>query len=269
MAKPEAAPNIHMNAIMHPKQPFSKMIVDDQDVGLKIVYIGDQASASVEVSSAGDLTFKHGAAGSLAVDPTIDSGGDDDGVIDVSDANANTFGEVVDLINASPNWRAYLVDVLRADSSNASTGSLLEQTAIVLAPYKASSPMGVTTQQATLYKDTSKVLNMSIRVGVRQNVGGDEAKGAAEIYSITSKNTFGSGTNKIQIYEIDEAAKTETKVYDKAGGATTVEDSKTFVTNGRGQFATSQVGKHLLVRMIGSAALTGELQVVGAVDKGE
>ena len=114
------------NSILFPKQPIAQLVADDGDVALKVRYVGSQPSATVAVSSAGDITFKHGVAGAEVVDPTIDSGGDDDGVIDVSDATANTFGEVVDLINASPNWEAYLVGVLRADNSNASTGSLLE-----------------------------------------------------------------------------------------------------------------------------------------------
>ncbi|HNV62181.1 MAG TPA: hypothetical protein PKN54_04450 [Candidatus Cloacimonas acidaminovorans] len=243
------------NAILFPKQPFAKVVVDDTDVVLKVRYVGSQASASVEVSSAGDLTFKHGAVGALVVDSTIDSGGNDDGVIDVSDANANTYGKVVDLINASPNWEAYLVGGLRSDNANASTGSLLAKTAVVMTP-------NVT--EVDLQQDTSKVLNMSVRVGKRANVVGSEEKAAAEIYSITSTNTFGSGTSKIQVYEIDEIAKSETKIYELAGGATTVQDTKNFVVNGRGSLASSKVGNHLIVRLIGSAACTGNLQVVGA-----
>lgn len=243
------------NAILFPKQPFAKVVVDDTDVVLKVRYVGSQASASVEVSSAGDLTFKHGAVGALVVDSTIDSGGNDDGVIDVSDANANTYGKVVDLINASPNWEAYLVGGLRSDNANASTGSLLAKTAVVMTP-------NVT--EVDLQQDTSKVLNMSVRVGKRANVVGSEEKAAAEIYSITSTNTFGSGTSKIQVYEIDEIAKSETKIYELAGGATTVQDTKNFVVNGRGSLASSKVGNHLIVRLIGSAACTGNLQVIGA-----
>jgi hypothetical protein len=248
-----------MNSILNPKQPFAKIVADDTDAVLKVRYVGSQASASVEVSAAGDITFKHGAAGALAVDPTIDSGGNDAGVIDVSDANANTYGEVIDLINASPNWEAYLVGGLRADNANASTGSILEAVAVTMTP-------NVT--EVTLVQDTSKVLNMNIRVGKRSNVTGSEEKAAAEIYGINSLNTFSSGTSKIQVYEIDEVAKTETKIYEVAGGATTVAQALSFVTNGRGSLASSKVGNHLIVRMIGSAACTGTLAVIGATATG-
>lgn len=247
------------NAILYPKQPFAKLVVDDTDVALKVRYVGSQASATITVSSSGDITFKHGAVGAEAVDPTIDSGGDDDGVIDVSDTNANTYGKVVDLINASPNWEAYLVGGLRADNSNASTGSLLARTETTLVPKST---------EVDLYQDTSKVLNMSIRVGKRSKITGSEEKAASEIIEIASTNTYGSGTSKIQIYEIDEIAKSETKIYEIAGGATTVEQIKDFVANGRGSLGVSKVGNHLIVRLIGSAACTGQLQVVGSTATG-
>lgn len=248
-----------MNAILNPKQPFAVLNTDDVDTGLKVRYVGAQASASVEVSSAGDITFKHGPVGTLVVDTSIDSGGNDPGVIDVSDANANTYGEVVDLINASANWEAYLVGALRADDANASTGSLLEKTAEVLVPKQT---------EASLYKDTSKVLNIAVRVGKRTAVTGNETVAAAEIYKIVSTNTFASGTNLIKIYEINEDAKTETLIYSLAGGATTVENTKDFVINGKGSLAVSKVGNHLLVKMIGSAACTGSLLIVGATATG-
>lgn len=247
------------NPILFPKQPFATLVYDDVDVALKVRYVGSQASASITVSAAGDITFKHGAVGALVVDPTIDSGGDDPGVIDVSDASANTYGEVVDLINASANWEAYLVGGLRADNANASTGSLLARTETTLVP-KAT--------EVDLYQDTSKVLNMSIRVGTRTKVTGTEEKGAAEIFSIISTNTYASGTSLIKVYEVNEIDKSETLVYQKAGGATTVEQTQTFVSNGRGSLGVSKQGNHLVVRIVGSAACTGNITVVGAVAKG-
>lgn len=246
------------NPILNPKQPFAKVYADDQDLGLIVKYIGSYPSATLEVSSIGDILFKVGDAGAEAADSTIQIGSTA-GTIDVSNAAGNTFGEIVDHINGSANWKAYLVGTLRADNSDASTGSLLVMSPVTL------SKGG----ESNLLKDTSKVLNISIRVGVRRNVAGSEEIGAAEIYEIDSVNTFGSGTNLIQVYEIDEAAKTETKIYEMAGGATTVANAKTFVINGRGGLAVQRQGKHLLVRMIGSAACTGSLGVIGATGKGK
>lgn len=243
------------NAILFPKRQVAKTVIaDDSQVSFVVCYIGSEASATITVASS-DITFKHGDLGAEAVDPTIDSGGDDDGVIDVSDANANTMGEVVDLINASPNWRAYLVTALRAD---ASAGTYVDFTERTLVPFVDSN----------LLSDSSGALDYSIRIGSRENTVGNEDLSAAEVYSITSKNTYSSGTNFIYVYEIDEVKKTETLIFARTGGATTVEQTLDLVTSGRGGLASSKVGTHLLVRMKGSAACTGYLQVTGAVAKG-
>jgi len=246
-----------MNAILSPKQPLVVLNTDDIDVSMKIRYVGSQPSATVEVSAAGDILLKHGAVGSEVADTTIQIGSTA-GTIDVSDAAGNTFAEVVDHINGSANWEAYLVGSLRADNSNASTGSLLVRSATTIAPKT----------DLSLFKDTSKVLEIAVRVGKRTSVTGSEAVAAAEIYKIVSTNTFGSGTNLIKVYEINEVAKTETLVYSLAGGATTVENTKDFVINGKGSLAVSKVGNHLLVKMVGSAACTGSLMVVGATATG-
>lgn len=247
-----------LNEILKGAQPESRHVIDDAPEGLVIMYVGEEASATVTVSAAGDITFKHGDLSSEAVDDTIDSGGDAAGIIDVSDTNADTMGEVVDLINASANWKAYLKDALRADSANASTGSLLARSETTLVPQVTQTP---------LYLDTSKVLNLSARIGSRTSVNGTEENSAALVDFIACTNTFGSGTNLIQIYEVDEIAKTETKLMEVAGGATTVED-KPLGDQNNITYATKRTGRHLLARMIGSAACTGKLAVNGKVSRG-
>lgn len=240
-----------MNPILNPKQPKAVVVVDDGDVAIKLRYVGAQASATVTVSSDGDLTFKHGVAGAEVVDSTVGASG----VMDVSTSSYNTFAKVLDNLNGSANWEAYLVDALRADSSIDTLATLSEAT---ISP----------NTELSLSKDTSVALELAIRIGKRSNVTGSEAKSAAEIYSITSVNTFASGTSLIKIYEVNEDAKTETLIYSLAGGATTVEDTKTFVSNGRGSLGVSKVGNYLVVKMVGSAACTGSLQAVGAVGLG-
>lgn len=247
--------NALQNPILFPKQPANVYVADDGDVGLVIAYIGSQPSSTLTVSSLGDITFKHGVAGAEVVDTTVVPS---TGIIDVSVAAYSTFGEVVDVINGSANWRAYIKDALRADATDASTGSLLVRGETTSAP-KVDVP---------LYKDTSKVLELAIRIGIRTNTTGSEEKGAAELYTVTSLNTFGSGSSTIKIYRMNESTKEETLVYSRAGAATTVEQEKTFVVNGRGQFGVQKQGEHLLVKMDASAACTGDLQVIGAVAKG-
>ena len=236
---------------------FSAALTDDTDVGLVVRYVGAQKSATVTVAAAGDITFKHGAAAAEVADTTIQIGATP-GMIDVSNSAGNTMALVVDAINKSANWKAYIKDALRADSSDASTGSLLAMAETTISPLT----------DLPLYKDTSKVLNLSIRVGIRQNATQTSRFGAAEIFNIVSKNTFGSGTSLIQIYRVNEQKKTETKIFERSGAATTVEQALSFVVNGMGSYSSNVIGEHLLVRIIGSAACTGYLQTEGRVSSG-
>ena len=81
---------------------------DRKMYGLRVAYIGSQASNLVEVdASTGDLTFSHGAAGAEAVDATVGTAG----VIDVSDSDFDTIGEVAAEINRGGNWYAVYADL--------------------------------------------------------------------------------------------------------------------------------------------------------------
>jgi hypothetical protein len=84
-------------------------------VALLVRYVGTAAGSAttdVEVTAGGDINFR--VAGSA--DTTVDT----DGTIDCSTppAGSDTMGEVVDLINASANWRAVLVGALRSDGTD-------------------------------------------------------------------------------------------------------------------------------------------------------
>lgn len=79
--------------------------------GLRVAYIGSQASHLLEVEAAGDLVFSHGVLSSEAADTTVSG----DGTIAVSGL---TIGEVVDLINESDNWLASPADLPRSFSAD-------------------------------------------------------------------------------------------------------------------------------------------------------
>jgi hypothetical protein len=88
-----------------------------------IKYIGATATANVEVDAAtGDIELTSAA----GVDTTVACPeGDDDGVIDVSDASCNTWLEVVNAINqADSDWVAVLGPVLGSDVSTDALATL-------------------------------------------------------------------------------------------------------------------------------------------------
>ena len=87
-------------------------VTDCLDVAMRIKYVGSQEAATVEVEAVWrDLVFQHGDVGATSSDYGVEG----TGTIDV---DALTVGEVVDIINATDNWRAVMVDSLRTDSTN-------------------------------------------------------------------------------------------------------------------------------------------------------
>ncbi len=95
-------------------------------VPMMVIYVGSEASATVEASAGGDITFKHGALSSEAADTTIEcdasiaASGSRNGILDLStpDAQCDTMGEIVDIINDSANWKAVLLDAKRSSATD-------------------------------------------------------------------------------------------------------------------------------------------------------
>lgn len=245
---------------------FAQAVAEDAYSALVVEYIGSSASGTVEVSSIGDILFKHGALGSEAADTTIGVP-TLNGTIDVSDAAGNTFGEVIDNINASANWKAYLTGALRADNSDASTGSLLIKSAT-----QAKVDGGI-----ELYLDTSKVLHASVAVrGLRFPNGSlvkdTESRPVAEIlekgkWSEVLQATWtptGSGASTYEMHRVHRLTGTATKIADDAGPATTAEQTETFNFDGRG-FACDP-DEYLVFRIKMASTLTAvKLTVAGRV----
>lgn len=222
----------------------SKLFLDDQPVAMIIKYIGAAAAATVEVEAGGDMLFKVDA----VADPNIKlPTGGTDGTIDVSDASADTLGEIVDHINAAADWEAVLVDSLRADSS--------DNKLLLLAAASAKVAAGL-----NINSDTSEALFITASIQNEGLPSLEESDGGFlnRAFRIRSKNTFASGTNTIEITKA--VGNTEALIWTQAGGATTVEDTIDFVdTVG----IDGTLGGRLVVRMIGSVAATGFLEVLG------
>jgi len=108
----------------HPTQdaisiPFN--IDDDESVIMVIKYIGSEVSGTVDIN-AGNLELHHGDLASEAADTNVTtvfdalnaSCGVTAGIDLAADAACDTWGEVVDGINSTTNWRAVLIDQHRS-----------------------------------------------------------------------------------------------------------------------------------------------------------
>lgn len=225
------------------KGNWARFHADDACPAMIIKYVGDQASALLEVTAGGEIGFKHGALSSEAADTAVVAS---TGIIDTNGAASNTMGEVVDIINASGNWEAKLLGALRADSA--------DDTLLVRAEAACSLTTGT-----ILYWDTSAALHQTVcasevlRKGPVSSVEGDISKADTNVVhsvkGIVCTNTFASGTSKISIYD------GETKIWEFAGGATTVEQKTEFYPDK----VSGTMGNKVLVRVTGSAACTGTI----------
>ena len=108
-------------------QPVSGNVASDTagSVALLIKYVGTTAGSAttdVAVAGGGDMTFRVAGVAAATIN-TVAAGslcGATPGTLDLStpDATCNTLGEMVDVINASSDWRAVLVSGLRSDATD-------------------------------------------------------------------------------------------------------------------------------------------------------
>lgn len=209
----------------------SARIVADQSVGMVVKYIGSEASATVTVDATG-ITFKHGAAAAEAVDSGIGASGV------VADATYTTMGAMVDAINISSNWRAELVDVLRADATANTLKALSEYT---LSPKN---------EVVKLYMDTSVSFNLTRVISARRgNFAKTQKNKQSFLQAMKGLVNIGSGTLAMTVYDVTADRSTAVKLFEAAGTDNTELAVTTFVDSP----LMSDWGHDLLIRYAGSA----------------
>jgi hypothetical protein len=206
--------------------------VPDSPIAIGIQYRGTQVSATVTVS-AGDITCKHGAAAAEVVDTTVGAAGV------VADQTYTTLGAMVDAINQSGNWRAEIIDGLRADVSTAALKTLSEHT---MSPTRG--------EVLTLFTDTSAYLALTYRISARRDNWFVSQKGKVSVFMQSrSLCDIGSGVLSLNIYDVDQTSGTTVKLASFTASDNT--ELSALIAGGVGELR-SQVGHDLLVRFVGT-----------------
>lgn len=236
---------------------------------LLVKYVGTSASGLVAVSAIGDLTFTSGAEGSEAADASFECpvSGALGGVIDVSDAACDTFGEVVDTINGSctgclQNWRAVIVDGMRSESSNDTLATISATAATAEDGLALLGDSGVSFDVvvgATPFRSIKNYISgQNNRMVENPHVGTKPI-----LYKSIATSTYASGTSTFEVFCVTPKLRTQgsvagsevqTQVWSEAGGATTA--AKTFDFTGGGSGIACSEGQKLVVRLNNSAAMT-------------
>jgi len=247
-----------VNALAIQKAQYA---TDQISPAMVIRYIGPNASGKITVAADGNLEFVTGAVGAEAADTDVVAA---TGIIDVSGATMNTFGEVVDIINASGTWQALLIGALRTDSS--------DNVLVAQAVAQAKSNYGV-----KVYFDSGIAIPISLNISakaweVQKGVDGnpwspDELDYINSLIYWRQLNTFDSGVSNINVYEVDKATNRETLIYTEPTAATTVVGTRDFSAIGNGWGLCAAKGCDLVVRMLGADHTTGYLGINGASRK--
>ncbi|MCK5128079.1 MAG: hypothetical protein KAR42_17620 [candidate division Zixibacteria bacterium] len=217
-------------------------------------------TATVEVdATTGDYEFTtDGTTADLTVGlPTLD------GTIDVSETGAVTMGAVIDNINASANWEAYPLGLLRNDISTNTTATLAETTA----PFAGSGVKTYFDPAVELFASANHA-GCSLAITAEKFIPGAGRINQWDNGGFWNELTYmyvtltNAGTNiDVEIYECDDRAGTQT-ILAKVALATTV---NTTIGNGLAPFMSSSRGSRLLVRPTGDDADTtaGIITVMG------
>lgn len=249
------------------------------DVPIYVKYIGSNTSGgTIAVSAAGDITLSTGAVGGSAVDTTLECpvSAPLGGIIDVSDAACNTLGEVVDIINASPNWIAYIKDGWRSGNADDVLATLSEAAA------NARNGLGLVRDGATAFDtiaDLSPEATNLADVTIAQGGQGEftlkpNPYAGRQVLFLqgAATSTYASGTSTLRIYDrcqlpkkaagaaiavgvTSDQRETLTQLWQQAGGATTVSASFTVPSYG----IVSSPGCSLLVMTDNSAAMSASV----------
>lgn len=214
----------------------SSYVVADGSVAIGIRYKGTQVSATVTVAS-GQITCKHGAAGSEAVDSTVGSSG----VVD--DATYTTIGAMVDVINASPNWHAEIIDGLRSDLSG---NTLLARAETTLSPARG--------QVLPLFWDTSAHLSLSYAISARRlnfNRSHKNLGAQSILKQVTTLVNIGSGALSLKVYQTNATRSEATLLASKVVS----DNTDTTLISAAGETYVADPSKELLVRITGSVDL--------------
>jgi hypothetical protein len=200
------------------------------------------SGATFAIAAGGDWAFT---TDGTTADTTIST----DGTIDLStpDASENTWGEVCDVVNASPNWGMYLLAVLPEDSTDNTSETQVEIDLSTAAMKKSG---------FFVYGDSSVTFETAVCISGFQPTGvagvfEDDDNCVNWVNYVLANANFDSGTCAVKIYSANQ----HSSVLIYTGAAMTTDTNSTHGTNGDLGFMPSKYGERLVVKIDASADL--------------
>lgn len=209
-----------------------RYVATDSSIAMRVKFIGTVTLglARVDVAAAGSLTFYNDAG---AADSTVGVAG----VMDITNAAYDTFGEVCDAANLSANWQCILVDVLPSMSSNntltsttfgAGTASTFMSANGQWLKYNTADLKCTSLSIGPEYTTTAELTTGNL-LDRKSVADGTSPKGlyVNELLYVTATETYTSTAPNLKVYAVREdenhsAGATEVVLWQQVGGASTV-----------------------------------------------
>lgn len=233
-----------------------------QFVGMIVEYVGSSASCLATTTGGNSLAFAIGALGAEAADTNVQIGATP-GTIDMTQAAADTMGEIVDYINNLADYKCRLVGLRRADAS-ATTGYLVAVSGVQCKVAGTGLALAVSTADAKQVTCEISMLDGNMFSGgnvdktIRQfgGLNGDfKRQSLVELYQVDETLTY-TGAGTFEVIEANPFAKTDEVIYTSTiPGASTAAGTKSFGQLGVSGI-TARPGCKLLVRFRAAATLS-------------
>lgn len=232
LAVPASAQTIYTLPLPRSAASVAHAIAEDGDTAMFCKYIGTSACASIAIDAGtGDLTFTDGTCGAESATDTFECpvAAPLGGVIDVSNAACNTMGEVVDIVNASTDWRCQLFEALRTDTSVDALATIAATQATGIGGLALNVDSSVAlTQTISITPPGINFSHLSLGPTSTSFKTNPYANSQAVLTAAQSLATYGGGTSLVSVIAVDRifgasGSETVTTVWPSmVNGATTV-----------------------------------------------
>lgn len=217
-------------------------------IGMVIEYVGSSQSCLITTAANNTIASAVGATGAEAADANFTVGGTS-GTIDLTNAAANTMGEVVDFINNLADYKARLI-CLRRDDDADTTGALVAVSGIQ-AKVSGGLKLAVDTSVADHVSFSISTMGGSIAAGSSVGDSGiesDNRRRAVNFLKRIDTTLTYVGADLFRVYEIDDEAKTDELLWQTLISATFAASTSAGTEEWPSPGLASRPGRRLLVR---------------------
>lgn len=224
-------------------------------VGMVIEYVGSAESCLITTAANNSIASAVGVLSSEAADANFTIGSTP-GTIDLTNAAADTMGEVVDFINNLADYKARLICLRRADDAD-TIGALVAVTSIQ-AKVAGGLKLAVDTSVCDHVSFSISTMGGSIAAGSASGNTGietDYSRRAVNFLKRIDATLAYTGADLFRVYEVDDEAKTDELIFQTLISSTFAASTSAGTEEWPTPGLASRPGRRLLVRFSGATTM--------------